>query len=100
MNQFPALQSPRLPAAIHHPAEGRQTPTQVDFRFFEPEVPSPVNRGVQVHDFEQQLQENRARARAAALQRQDLAVNLEDVEDALPLPDLHRHAIHIPTRTR
>lgn len=108
MNQHSALQTSRLSPATHRhqhyhspPRAGRQTtPTQLDFHLRETEASSVIGRGGQFHDFEKQLQENRARVRAAALRNADLSIDLDDIDDALPLPDLHQHSIHIPTRTR
>ncbi|KAI9779027.1 MAG: hypothetical protein M1816_003775 [Peltula sp. TS41687] len=76
-------------------------PSQPEFHHpFDSETSSVIGgRGAQFHDFEKQLQENRARVRAAALKNADLSVNLDDIDDSLPLPDIHQRSIHIPTRT-
>lgn len=106
MNQHPehpALQTPRPSPVTHrHPLsrDGRQTPNHPTSHAVETETSSVIGRGGQFQDFEKQLQENRAKLRAAALNNADLSVDLDDIDDALPLPDLQQRSIHIPTRTR
>lgn len=108
MNQHSALQTSTRSPINHRPqhhhlppsGDGRKTPTQLDFHPFDTETSSVIGRAAQFHDFERQLQENRAKVRAAALKSADLSVNLDDIDDALPLPEVHQRSIHIPTRTR
>ena len=100
MHSYSAPQSPNLGPVMHRSREDRQTPNQFDIRALDAQPSPPSSRGVHVHDFEHQLEENRSRARSVASQRSDLMLGLDEIDDTPPLPDLQQRAIHIPLRTR